>query len=172
MQALARLAVEGSPPAAHPSGSHARALAQLTARGSHDHRWLAHHAAGCGDGAAVLRHAPLAAARAARLGAHREAAEEFQLALRYHDPPDRQRATLLEQLSYECYLTDQLERARASRLAALEIREQENDALSIGMSQRWLSRLSWFLGQNEDGERYGAAAVAALESLAPGRELA
>jgi len=120
----------------------------------------------------VLRYAPLAAARAARLGAHREAAEEFQLALRYHDPPDRQRASLLEQLSYECYLTDQLERARASRLAALEIREQENDALSIGTSQRWLSRLSWFLGQNEDSERYAAAAVATLESIAPGRELA
>ena len=169
---LARLAVERSLPRALRAGLHARALAELTAAGSRDDRRLAHHAAGCGDRAAVLRHAPLAATRAARLGAHREAAEEFQLALRYHDPPDRQRATLLEQLSYECYLTDQLERARAGRLAALEIREQEKDALSIGTSQRWLSRLSWFLGQNEDSERYAAAAVATLESLAPGRELA
>ncbi|MGN6176366.1 MAG: ATP-binding protein, partial [Streptosporangiaceae bacterium] len=169
---LARLAVERSLPQALRARLHARALAELTAAGSRDDRRLAHHAEGCGDRAAVLRYAPLAAARAARLGAHREAAEEFQLALRYHDPPDRQRASLLEQLSYECYLTDQLERARASRLAALEIREQENDALSIGTSQRWLSRLSWFLGQNEDSERYAAAAVATLESIAPGRELA
>src|SRR5437763_11573229 len=66
---LARLAVEGSLSAAQRASTHARALAHLTARGSHDHRWLAHHAAGCGDSAAVLRHAPLAAARAARLGA-------------------------------------------------------------------------------------------------------
>src|SRR5438034_9046846 len=128
MQALARLAVEGSPPAAHPSGSHARALAQLTARGSHDHRWLAHHAAGCGDSAAVLRHAPLAAARAARLGAHREAAEQFRLALQHHESPDRQRATLLERLSYESYLTDRLVRARDSLLEALAIYGREGDA--------------------------------------------
>jgi DNA-binding CsgD family transcriptional regulator/Tfp pilus assembly protein PilF len=93
-------------------------------------------------------------------------------ALRYHDRPDRRRAVLLEQLSYECYLTDQLGRARAGRLEALEIHEREDDALSVGRSQRWLSRLSWFLGQNADSERYAAAAVAALESLPPGRELA
>ena len=115
----------GHCPPAQRAGAHARAFAQLTARGSHDHRRLAHHAAGCGDRAAVLRHAPLAAARAARLGAHREAAEQFQLALRHHEPPDRQRAALLEQLSYECYLTDQLARARDSWLEALAIYERE-----------------------------------------------
>ncbi|HMI25686.1 MAG TPA: AAA family ATPase, partial [Streptosporangiaceae bacterium] len=109
---LARLAVEGSLSAAQRASAHARALAHLTARGSHDHRWLAHHAAGCGDSVAVLRHAPLAAARAARLGAHREAAEQFRLALQHHQLPDRQRAALLERLSYECYLTDRLVRAR------------------------------------------------------------
>ena len=101
----------------------------LVARGSPDHRRLAHHAAGAADRAAVLRHAPLAAARAARLGAHREAAEQLQLALRYHELPDRQRAGLLERLSYECYLTDQLGRARASGLEALAIYEREGDAL-------------------------------------------
>jgi DNA-binding CsgD family transcriptional regulator/tetratricopeptide (TPR) repeat protein len=147
-------------------------LAHLTARGSHDHRWLAYHAAGCGDSAAVLRHAPLAAARAARLGAHREAAEQFRLALRHHEPPDRQRAALLERLSYECYLTDRLVRARDSLLEALAIYEREGDARSVGTSQRWLSRLSWVLGQNADSERYAAAAVSTLEPLEPGPELA
>jgi len=169
---LARLAVEGSLSAAQRAGAHARALAHLTARGSHDHRWLAYHAAGCGDSAAVLRHAPLAAARAARLGAHREAAEQFRLALRHHERPDRQRAALLERLSYECYLTDQLVRARDSLLEALAIYEREGDARSVGTSQRWLSRLSWVLGQNADSERYAAAAVSTLEPLKPGPELA
>jgi DNA-binding CsgD family transcriptional regulator/tetratricopeptide (TPR) repeat protein len=169
---LARLAVEGSLSAAQRAGVHARALAHLTARGSHDHRWLAYHAAGCGDSAAVLRHAPLAAARAARLGAHREAAEQFRLALRHHEPPDRQRAALLERLSYECYLTDRLVRARDSLLEALAIYEREGDARSVGTSQRWLSRLSWVLGQNADSERYAAAAVSTLEPLEPGPELA
>jgi DNA-binding CsgD family transcriptional regulator/Tfp pilus assembly protein PilF len=169
---LARLAVEGSLPQAQRSAAHAQALAQLMARGSADHRRLAHHAAGSGDRAAVLDHAPLAAARAARLGAHREAADQLQLALRFHEVPDRHRAALLEQLSYECYLTDQLRQARASELGALAIYERQRDALPIGTAQRWLSRLSWVLGQNADSERYATAAVLTLEPLGPSRELA
>ena len=169
---LARLTVERSLPQGPRTGTHARALAQLTALGSGDDRRLAHHAAGCGDRAAVLHHAPLAAARAARLGAHREAADQFQLALRHHDRPDRQRAVLLEQLSYEYYLIGQLERARAARLEALQIHQQEQDTLAIGTSQRWLSWLLWFLGHDADSERYAAAAITTLESLGPGRELA
>ena len=169
---LARLAVEQSLPHAERTVAHARALTQLLARCLPDDRRLAHHAAGAGDRAAVVRHAPLAAARAARLGAHREAAGQLQLALRYHEVADRQRARLLDQLSYECYLTDQLDRARASGLEALAIYEREQDTRATGVSQRWLSRLSWFLGQNEDSERYAVAAVATLEPLGPGRELA
>ncbi len=169
---LARLAVERSLPTAQRSAAHAAALAELSSRGSQDHRRLAYHADGCGDQAAVARHAPLAAARAARLGAHREAAEQFQLALRHHERADRVRAALLQQLSYECYLTDQLTRARDSVLAALAVYEQERDLRQVGASQRWLSRLSWILGQNADSERYAAAAVRTLEPLEPGPELA
>jgi len=169
---LARLAVEQSLPTAERASAHARALARLQALGSQDHRRLAHHAAGSGDREAVACHAPLAAARAARLGAHREAAEHLDLALRFHQAPDRERAELLDQLSYECYLTDQIARARDSGLAALAIYEQEKDTRSIGTSQRWLSRLFWFLGQNADSERYAAAAVATLEQLGPGPGLA
>src|SRR2546429_359973 len=51
-------------------------------------RRRAHPAAGSGNRAAVLRHAPLAAARAARLGAHREAADRLRLALQHHQRPD------------------------------------------------------------------------------------
>ena len=79
---------------------------------------------------------------------------------------------MLDQLSYECYLTDQVARALSSGLEALGVYEQEQDALSTGTSQRWLSRLSWVLGQNADSERYAAAAVATLEPLGPSHELA
>jgi DNA-binding CsgD family transcriptional regulator/tetratricopeptide (TPR) repeat protein len=169
---LARLAVEQSLPQAQRAAVHGRALAELTARGSADHRRLAHHAAGCGDRAAVLEHAPRAADRAARLGAHREAVDHLQLALDHHDRPDRRRADLLGQLSYECYLTGLLDRSLAAQRAALEIYEREQDALGIGRSQRWLSRVSWFLGRNMDSERYAAAAIGTLEPGEPGRELA
>jgi len=169
---LARLVVEQSLPQAQRAAVHSRALAGLTARGSGDHRRLAHHAAGCGNRAAVLEHAPLAADRAARLGAHREALDHLQLALDHYDRPDRRRADLLGQLSYECYLTGLIERALAAQRAALEIYERERDALAIGRSQRWLSRMSWFLGRNADSEQYAAAAIATLEPLEPGQELA
>ena len=69
-------------------------------------------------------------------------------------------------------LTEQLARARDSKLEALAIYEREQDARSIGAAQRWLSRLSWVLGQNADSERYAAAAVTTLESVGPGPELA
>src|SRR5439155_2636865 len=65
-----------------------------------------------------------------------------------------------------------LERSLAVQRAALEIYEREQDALGIGRSQRWLSRVSWFLGRNADGEQYAAAAIATLEPREPGRELA
>jgi DNA-binding SARP family transcriptional activator/DNA-binding CsgD family transcriptional regulator/tetratricopeptide (TPR) repeat protein len=169
---LARLAVEQSLPQAQHARLHARALARLTARGSGEDRRLAYHAAGCGNHAAVLRHAPLAATRAAQLGAHHEAAEQFELALRHHERPDHRRAVLLDRLSYECYLTGQLDKARACRLEALEIHQQQCDAIAVGAAQRWLSRLSWTLGHNADSERYAADAVSALESRPPGRELA
>ena len=35
-----------------------------------------------------------------------------------------------------------------------------------------MSRLSWFLGRGEDADRYGDQAVATLEPLRPGHELA
>ena len=103
-----------------------------------------------GDRVAVLHHARRAAVRAARLGAHREAAEQYRLALRFHDRSDDVRAELCSTLSYECYLTDQLDDALASRLEALELYAQAGDALAVGTAQRWLSRLSWFLGRNDD----------------------
>jgi hypothetical protein len=69
------------------------------------------------------------------------------------------RARLLEQLSYECYLTGRYARASEVRRAALEIwrgigaRMQEGDAL------RWLSRLSWFEGRSAEAERYCVDAI-------------
>jgi DNA-binding SARP family transcriptional activator/DNA-binding CsgD family transcriptional regulator/tetratricopeptide (TPR) repeat protein len=169
---LARLAVQHSLPRDQRAQVHAQALAELIARGSGDDRQLAYHAAGCGDRTAVLRHAPVAAARASRLGAHREAAGQLDLALRHYDRPDRRRAGLLAHLSYECHLTGRLDRAQSCQLEAVEIYEREGDALAVGRSQRWLSRLAWMRGQAEDSRRHAAAAIAALEPLEPGRELA
>ena len=60
----------------------------------------------------MIAFAPEAAARAAGLGAHREAVRQYRRALRYADRlPDLRRAELLWSLGYECYLTNLIDDA-------------------------------------------------------------
>jgi DNA-binding CsgD family transcriptional regulator len=172
---LARVTVERALGPGRRVELHGRVLAALLARGgaAPDPARLAHHADGTGDAAAVLAHAPVAARRAAALGAHREAAAQYARALRFADGLDPAAlAELLEGHSYECYLTDQLAEATASREQALGCWRALGDRRREGDSLRWLSRLAWFEGRNADAERIGREAVELLEGLAPGPELA
>jgi DNA-binding CsgD family transcriptional regulator/tetratricopeptide (TPR) repeat protein len=169
---LARLAVEQTLAPTTRIRLHAQALSALRALGGADGRRMAYHAAASGDRDAVLEYAPGAAARSARLGAHREAADQYRLALRFADAARGDRVALFEALSYECYLTDQIEDALAARRAAMELSVRAGDTRAVGTDQRWLSRLSWFLGRTDEAEQYGARAVATLEGVDDGHELA
>jgi DNA-binding CsgD family transcriptional regulator/tetratricopeptide (TPR) repeat protein len=169
---IARVAVEESLLPGERQALHARALAVLRTHGSVDDRRLAYHAAASGDRDATVVHAPRAAARAARLGAHREAAEQYRLALRATEPSAAGRVRLLEALSYECYLTDQPNEALTARQQALELFLLQGDLAAVGSTQRWLSRVSWYLGRGDDADRYAAQAVATLEPLGESAELA
>ena len=113
-----------------------------------------------------------AAARAARLRAHREAAQLYQLAVDQGEPPADQRAELYAALSYECYLTDQIPAAYAARRDAMALAEEAGLPRSVGDAQRWLSRLSWFLGRREESAQWGERAVQTLEPLGESAELA
>jgi DNA-binding CsgD family transcriptional regulator/tetratricopeptide (TPR) repeat protein len=170
---IARETVESHLSPAVRSRMHATALTALTRRGGADDSRLAHHAAGCGRQEDAVRYSIAAATRSARLGAHREAAREYRLALRFPQVLDRGRtADLYDHLSYECYLTNEIEEALAARRRALELHEEVDVASeAVGADQRWLSRLSWFLGRGEEAVRYGGLAVATLEPLPPGHEL-
>jgi predicted ATPase/DNA-binding CsgD family transcriptional regulator len=170
---LARQAIESSLPAATRAGLHAATLARLRAVGSEDDRRLAHHAIAGGDASAVIVHADRAGDRAARLGAHLEAAEMYRAVLRHAGLLSRtDRARVLERLSYECYLTDQLAAAVDAQVEALELHRAAGDPVRVGVAERWLSRLSWFFGRNADAERYATQALATLEPLGPSVELA
>jgi hypothetical protein len=114
-----------------------------------------------------------AAAQAAAVGAHREAASHYAAALAHASTlPPAQHADLLERLAYEYYVTDSIERSLDARRAALAIRKSTGDRLRQGDNLRWLSRLSWFAGQRADADRYAADATVLLEKLPPTRELA
>ena len=172
---LARLAVERALGPGRRAHLHGRALAALLTQSgaAPDPARLAHHADGAGDATAVLAHAPVAARRAAALGAHREAAAQYARALRFADGLDPAAlADLLERHSYECYLTDQLAEATASREQALGCWRALGDRRKEGDTLRWLSRLAWFEGRNADAKRAGRQAAELLEDLGPGPELA
>ena len=170
---LARRALEDTLPQPRRQQLHAKVLAALTTRPDVSAARLAHHADGARKGPQVLRYAPLAAAQAAALGAHREAAAHYQAALRYADAlPATERARLRQGLSYECYLTGEHERALEAQRAALEVWRVEGQRLKEGDALRWLSRLSWYAGNSAQADDYCDAAIAALEPLGPSEELA
>jgi DNA-binding CsgD family transcriptional regulator len=107
------------------------------------------------------------------LGAHREAAAQFALALRFADGlPTEERIDLLERRSYECYLTGETREAIDARRRALEEHRARGDLLRTGDAHRWLSRLAWFEGDRASAEREAEQAIALLEQVPPSRELA
>ena len=170
---LIRMAVEAGIPSYRQTELHVRLLAALEQRGDADPAVLAHHAEGAGDEKAVLRHAPEAARRSAMLGAHREAAAQYERALRFANRLDRPGlAALQEGVAGEYALLDRWEDTESALRAALELRRQLGDNLSIGEDLRLLSRALWRLCRGEEELRAAEEAVRILAALPPGRELA
>jgi ATP/maltotriose-dependent transcriptional regulator MalT len=172
---LARMAVDRALAPNRRVSLHRMAIAALAApgRGAPDLDRLALHAEAAGDPEAVARYAPAAAARAASLGAHREAAAHYARALRFGDSMSpRARAALLERRSEECYMTDQQDEAIDTLEGAIALHREAGDILGEGDALRALSRILWCPGRTAESERAARDAVALLERLAPGRELA
>ncbi|MGD9959251.1 ATP-binding protein [Nocardioides sp.] len=160
---LARLAVASEIPAGRSVHLHRRLLAALQGREADPAR-LAHHAEEAGDRDAVLVHAPLAAARAAELGAHQEAVRQYRRALAFADQlPSTERAQLLWDLGYECYLTNRIDAAIDAISQARGIWEETGDTVGVGNAWRCQSRLNWFTGRNGAAEEEAARAVELLD---------
>ncbi len=172
---LARLAVEDALPPDRRIALHREALEALADPpvGEPDLARLAHHAEAAGDAEAVLRFAPGAAAHAASLGAHREAAAQYARTLRFGDRLDREeRAGFLTRRASECYLTDENAEAIEEERRALDLYRELGDRRMEGDALRALSVFLWCPGRIAESEQAGREAVAVLEGLPPGRELA
>jgi len=172
---LARLAIEESLPSDRRVTLHRKALGALAdpPAGSPDLARLSHHAEAAGDAEAVLRFAPEAAVRAASLGAHREAAAQYARALRFGERlQPEERAEFLSRRAAECYLTDENDEAIEAQRAALQCYRELGDRRREGDSLRSLSWILWCPGRIAESQRAGREAVAVLEELPPGRELA
>lgn len=172
---LARVAVLESLSGPRLRDSHRRVLQALTQRADRSRLLarLVHHADAAGDAEAVGRYAPEAGRQAAALGAHRQAVEHFQRALRFGDQLSADaRARLQEALAYEHYLTGDIKAARAARRDALEVWRREGARVAAGRNIRWLSRLAWFAGDREEADVRALEAVQTLESAGDDAELA
>ncbi|MGH3345780.1 MAG: ATP-binding protein [Nocardioides sp.] len=169
---LTRLAVVEATPGHRRTDLHRRVYAALLARGCEDDAMLAHHAEGAGDASAVMAHAPLAAERAAGLFAHREAAVQYERAVRWTQSDDRVRATLLDALAVEYGLLDRWDESEEARRDALALWRELGDSVRIGECLRRLSLVMWRQGRGADSEHVLAEALAVLEPVGPTPELA
>lgn len=171
---LARRATEESIPSVRRQSLHGLVLKTLLQHKSDALlARIVHHAAQAGDKDVVIEYAPAAATQAAALNAHREAASHYATALQYAgDLEPKEQAHLHQCCSYELYLSGQVPEALAARREALSRCDELEDDLRRGDNLRWMSRLSWGVGQREAAERYGREAVDVLERLPPSHELA
>ena len=152
---------------------HALVLAALRSFGGDDDARLAFHAEAAGDGAAVLRYAPAAARRAAGLASHREAAAQYERALRFAGGADpASLAGLHEGLADEVALLDRWDGSRCRGAGALALWREAGDRLREGGALRRLSRIRWNMCRGREAVAAAEAAVSVLEPLGPSVELA
>ena len=171
---LARQALEAEITEHRKDRLHRGTLAALAAPpvGTPDLARLAHHADAAQDDGALLRFAPAAAARASKLGAHREAAALYARALRAAAAvPLPVLARLLEGQAAECFLTIQFEAAARAMRLALDCYVELGDQLREGNALRWLSHLVWQTGVLAEAQEIALRAVAVLDPLGPSWQL-
>jgi len=170
---LVRMAVEASIPPHRTAELHKRLLTALEDRGGADPALLAHHAEGAGDAPAVRRHAQEAGRRSAALGAHREAAAQFERALRFAaGAGDATLAALHEDLGSECALLDRWDEAEAALRAALRLHHELGDELSAGRNLWMLSKALWRLCRGEESAETAEEGVRILAGQPASHELA
>jgi tetratricopeptide (TPR) repeat protein len=170
---IARRAVEQEMPGHRGPGIHARILAALLDAGLEDHARLAFHAEAAGDGPAALHHATLAGQRSAELRAHREAAAQFERALRFAvGEPAAALAARYNALADELRVIDDFDAAADAYQRALELWREAGDRLREGDALCELASALRRLSRAREAVAASAAALQVLEPLGPSPELA
>jgi len=170
---LSRRAVESAVPPHRRLAGHRALLDALVAREcDDDDARLAYHAESAGDADLVRRYAPAAAQQAAALGAHREAAAQYERALRL--PPDDPSALaeLYDGYAEALAYVDSWPQAAEARERAIEIWHDLGDAVREGRDHRKLCAVYWRLCRGEESVAEIRRALALLEPLGDDPELA
>ncbi|MFZ2015336.1 MAG: AAA family ATPase, partial [Nocardioides sp.] len=171
---LSRRAVESAIPAHRRLAGHRALLDALSPAepDCDDAARLAYHAEGAGDAGLVRRHAPVAAGQAFALGAYREAAAQYERALRF--PPDDPGALadLYDGYAEVLAYVDSWPQAAEARERAIEIWHGLGDAAREGQDHRKLCAVYWRLCRGEESVAAIKRAIALLEPLGDDSELA
>ena len=131
---------------------------------------IIHHAKNANDHDTVVHYAPIAAAQAAALGAHIEAARLYFSAIEYYGGKDENKlVSFFEPYAYECYLTNRMKDAIIYQQKVAQIWKTKQNAEQLGNSLWFLSRLWWFDGNRRQAELFAKQAVDVLNDQPPTR---
>lgn len=165
---LARLAISNRFSSLDKRNLHRQHLAMMLERPERYHPGeLLHHACGAGDAARVLQFAPVAAEKAARLGAHKEAADYLGAALNHIDEAEPEEAArLYESWAYEAAISHRIDaRVIEARRHALTMWRALGRKEKIADNLRHLSRLHWYCGEAVQANRHLNEAISLLEQI-------
>lgn len=172
---LARLAIEDSIPPDQALDLHRRTLKALeaTVRGPADPARLAHHAALAHETQALLRYGREAGKRASAVGAHREAADQLERALKVaHTAPAADRAELLQEFADESLHVARVDRSIEAEEKAVQLFHEVGDFTSEAGALRRLARFYSCGVRGSETREPLERAVKILEPLPPSRDLA
>jgi tetratricopeptide (TPR) repeat protein len=142
---LARQAIESALTAGERLRHNDEVVEALLGHDVHDPARLVHHAERSGRVDVLRVQGPPAAAEAARLGAHRQAAEVLRVLLeQVPDLAPREAADLWTRRAYSLYVVNQYEAALACAASAVTAAEQASDPSRIGDALLVLARVAYF----------------------------
>jgi tetratricopeptide (TPR) repeat protein len=170
---MARVAIEAAVPPYRKAAIHTKIMDALLSSGSDDDARLAFHAEGAENAELVLTYAPRAGHRAAELGARREAAAQYERALRFVPDADlRTRAELLDNLAQQLDFVDRWENFEDICHAAVALWHELGDSARESDSLLNLAWGRWRLCRGAEFRRASNAALKLAKSLGPSPQLA
>ena len=129
---------------------------------------IIHHAKNANEYDTVVHYAPLAAKKAASVGAHLEASRLYLSAIEYYQGKDKDLLIrFYEAYSYECYLTNQIKEAIIYCAKSLELWKEKEDPEKVGNCLVFLSRLWWVNDNLKKAESLAEQAIEVLKDQLP-----
>jgi DNA-binding CsgD family transcriptional regulator len=95
----------------------------------------------------------------------------YETALRHAEDDTATRASLLEALSTDLYLTDRLRDAIAARERAVQLRRELGEVVAVGAAHTALAGFAWYAADRGLAERHAQAAIDILSSADDRRAL-